>query len=1706
MQQELLERLKRLSPEKRALLESRLLGQAAEGQGVRTSLVPRADDARQVLSFAERRMWFLDQLAPGNPFYNLPLAARFVGELDVALLKQSFAWLMARHESLRTVYPECSGQPQREIREQLEFELNEVDLSGLGEAERQRQFEVQLQREARRPFVLSEGPLFRVVLYRLAAQEHVVLLAMHHIVADGWSMAVMLRELGICYAALERGAAIPLEPLPIQYADFAAWQAERMQDDLLKQELAYWKEQLADEPPPLDLPTDRPRPRQQSFEGATLPIELSAEVSHQVRQLARTCGTTPFVVLLAAYNFTLGRYTREDDIAVGTVVANRTQSELESLIGFFANTLVLRTDLSGDPSFRELIERARQVVLGAQANQELPFEKLVEVLVPERRENQAPFFQVGVVYQNAPMEIPASDQLRIELLPIDNGTAKYDLTFFFTDLAVPAKPDEPLTGHVEFQTSLFDVSSVERMISTFTLILEKALESPDTQMAELPLLSSAQRQQILTEWNETNVAQPAPLHLHGLFEQHADLTPSAVAVQDASRSWTYGEIESAANLVAQRLLEAGVEREQLVGICTNRTARFPIAILGVLKAGAAFVPLDPQQPAPRLKFQFEDTQATLAVCPAEYRDRLPEHLSTLDLDAIIAEALASSSEIVRPEVPVGPHELAYVIYTSGSTGRPKGVLIEHRGIVNFMRAQSELLGVTAQDRTLQSFSPVFDGATSEVFLALVNGAALMMPGDDVVGDVDALAAYLCEQHVSIAKQLPSMLQLLPADELPNLRVVLSAGEALTAEIVRRWAPGRRMFNGYGPTEATVGVCIGEQTSRLRGRPPIGGPLANMKVYVLDENRQPVPVGMPGEIYIGGVGVARGYLNEPTMTAEKFLTDPFAREPNARMYRTGDLGRWRDDGQLDFLGRADEQVKIRGFRIEPGEVAAVLAEHARVEEAVVIADMPPGGNRRLVAYAVPREEVADTQQSESQELAHRHVDQWRTLFEETHRRMPAPEDPTFNIAGWLSSYTGRPIAADQMQQWVDTTVERIRKLQPRRVLEVGVGTGLLLYRLAPECESYTGTDFSGESLAELQRQVEATEHLRDKVRLHDQPADTITGLEPGSFDTIVINSVVQYFPSTEYLLQVLDGMSELLAPGGSIFLGDLRSLPLAGPFAAAVEVSKATGETTRSELLPRVHGRLEREEELLLDPALFAALPTRLARLTSWDVWLKRGADSNELTDFRYDAILRFDQTAQSAEAQELSWDEAGKSVATMVERVRQAGQTLVVRHVPNARVQQPLGLWQWLQAGNDDGLPNVAAWQDAFDQQAVDGVNPEELYQAAAEHGLTAEITFSRPPHTGHFDLTLRTSGSRRAPANGHGGTGKTNGHTSVGGHKNGQAAEPGRLTVSDFKRYGNDPLASLVARRLVSEWRGFLVERLPEYMVPAAFVVMERLPRTLQGKIHRRALPAPPTDRPQWSSVYVAPRDEHETMVAEVWEEQLGVQPIGVDDNFFELGGHSMLAVQVMGEIHRRSGRRLPLSALFQNGTVEHLATLLKQPEKSMAESVVVPLSRQGTLPGFFCIHPAGGTVFCYRQLAERLAEGRPFYGIQAVGLDGVGTPQEDAVEMAAYYANAIREIQPQGPYHLGGWSLGGNLAFETARQLQAQGAEVGMVAAHGRRCYCPRPRHGRSRLLAAGDGPVPRSGQPAAGRTPDNDPPGTTRVLHAACGRSSHCHGRGG
>ena len=1356
------------------------------------------------------------------------------------------------------------------------------------------------------------------------------------------------------------------------------------------------------------------------YRGAGVAVRWPVQLQQRVREVARQHNVTGFMVMQAALTVLLSKVSASRDVAVGFPIAGRRDSALDELVGFFVNTLVLRVALDGDPSFAQLLDQVRARSLAAFEHQDVPFEVLVERLNPTRSLTHHPLIQVMLAWQNfAGLDDRAAasalGDLEVSELSADTQAARFDLVFYLRDLWSEAGEPAGIGVGVEFRTDVFDAASIEALIGRLQRVLEALTADPTRRLSWVDVLDAGEHAWLEAVGNRAVLTAPASpgVSVPVLFAAQVARTPEAVAVSCAGRSMTYRALDEAANRLAHWLVGRGVGPGRCVALLLERSERAVVAMVAVLKAGAAYVPIDPSVPDARIGFVLGDAAPVVVVTSAALAGRLRGwDVAVVDVGDVEDPRVGAQPSSALP----GPaaDDLAYLIYTSGTTGVPKGVAITHRNIAQLFGSLVAGVQWGPGQVWTQCHSLAFDYSVWEIWGPLLGGGRLVVVRDEVVRSPEDLQALLVAERVGVLSQTPSAVAALVPVGLESAALVVAA-EACPAEVVDRWAPGRVMVNAYGPTETTVFAAVSAPLRAGSGVPPIGAPVSGAALFVLDGWLRAVPAGVVGELYVAGAGVGVGYVGRGPLTGSRFVACPFG-APGARMYRTGDVVWWRPDGQLAYVGRADEQVKIRGYRIELGEVQAVLGAHPGVAQAVVVArpasstaaDGEGVRDRQLVGYVVLDQEMRLVRepQREAQLVA-----QWQGLYDGLYSgsmfTAGAPAVLGEDFGGWNSSYTGAPIPLEEMREWRAAAVDRIRDLGPRRVLEIGVGTGLLLCELAADCVEYWGTDFSEATIQTLRTAV-ASQQWVDRVRLRAQPADVADGLPQEHFDVVVLNSVVQYFPSAGYLLDVLTVAMRLLAPGGALFIGDVRNLSLLRAFTTGMLCADTTsGLDLAAMLRVRVGREMLAEQELLLAPEFFAVLPQHLPDIAAVEVQLKRMQAVNELSGYRYEVVLRKAPVAVRSLAQLAvqPWQRFG-SLAGLGDYLQsQQLPELRITGVPQGGVWGDVAMAHALaQAGDRVPVSELRAGISA-----PDAVSVHQCHLLGQELGYATAVTWSST--AGLVDL-IYTHPTEPLPG----------GPLPVLSDLYLPAAQVGSLAG-----YVNDPSANERAAQL----RGFVADRLPEFMVPAAVVVLEALPLTVNGKLDRRALPAPEFVSP---AAYRAPANPVEEVLAGIYAEVLGLERVGVEESFFHLGGNSLSAMRLVAAVNTALDVDIAVRTLFDAPSVRSLALQLGT-HASTVEVVPVEVLKEGAGVPLCCIHDGFGLSWSYRALNDYF-EG-PIVGIQQIQQSGEAEPGSIR-EMAKIYANRLQAIYPTGPYNLLGWSFGGFVAHELAIELQRRGCVV--------------------------------------------------------------------
>jgi amino acid adenylation domain-containing protein len=1439
------------------------------------------------LSYAQQRLWFLDQLAPGSPVYNIPEAIRLKGPFSPEALEQSFSEIIRRHEALRTTFQALDGQPVQAISPEFRFSLAQLDLSHLPQAAQEEETRRLALAEAQKPFDLTRDLMLRATLLRLAQEEHVLLITMHHIASDAWSIGILYQELATLYRAIREGkspseAALLLPELPIQYADYSAWQRQWLEGPVLQEQLSYWKDQLAGAPDLLELPTDKPRPAVQSFNAKRLVFQLDPSLCNALDAICQKEDCTLRTFLSAAFQALLSRYTEQKEIVVGVRFPNRGEAQLAGLLGCFANAIPLHASFEEDLSFTDFLKRTREALQKAKENQNAIGLLLQSLGVRAQSHNM--IYQAAVLLEDGPLPQLWEKSQRCSEMAL----------FSELDLALHARPTaKGLETSFVYSPDLFEDATIARMAGHLATLLQSIAADPQAKVSRLNILPEAERKTLLVDWNNTQSNFAREQCIHQLFEAQVRKTPQATALVFRDSALTYRELNQHVNTLALRLIQMGVGPEVPVAICMERSMEMIVSILAILKAGGAYVPMDPNYPAERLAMILEDSKTPLLLSQTRLRDVLPRHQTKTFLVDDLKLMAITNTETVDPQVGVAPSNLAYIIYTSGSTGRPKGVALEHRSVVtlaNWARtvySDAELAGVLA------GTSICFDLSVFEMFVPLSWGGKIILAENAL--QLPKLAA---SWQVTLINTVPSaMAELIRMRGVPpSVKVVNLAGEPLETNLVRQiyeLGTVEKVYDLYGPTEDTVYSTFAHRTAS--GPQTIGRPVSDTQIYLLDRHMQPVPIGVPGELHIGGFGLARGYYLQPELTQKKFIHNPFDSTPGARLYKAGDLARYRPDGTIQFLGRIDNQVKIRGFRIELGEIENALRQSPIVRETVVMAREDVPGDKKIVAYVV--ENSADSTEEQTAQ-----VDNWQDVWDGTYSQPTQAGDATFNLIGWTSSYTGAQVSQAEMKEWVEATVNRIMSLKPQRILEIGCGTGLLLFRLAPHCTQYCGSDLSGQVIKNLQAHINSLNGHFAHVSLRHAEAADFSGLESGTFDTVIINSVAQYFPDVQYLLKVIEGAAGVIKPGGRIYIGDVRNYELLDTFLGAVAFHNAADSISTDALKEKIRKSVQEEQELTVSPEFFKALNQHLPQIKRAEIQLKPGRFNNEVTRYRYDVVLHTADLPQQPVAEVHDWQKEQLTparVRTMLESASAASIGIV--NVSNPRMAADIALSRLL---NSPTCPEtVERLRLAVQTGTVDFTAEPDDFWSMSE-GLPFDVRVEWAKNLACFNVVFQRKNTAAAFFAGF--------------------LEEKNL-LQPWGNYANNPIRNASVRKLIPQLRQWLKAKLPEYMIPSAFVLLPSLPLLPNGKVNRKALPPPEQQRPDLDQGYVAPSTTTEELLARVWAEVLGLPKVGVRDNFFELGGHSLMATQVISRLREKVQIDLPMRSFFEAPTISGLAQVVE-------------------------------------------------------------------------------------------------------------------------------------------------------------------------------------
>ncbi|HEY8783514.1 MAG TPA: amino acid adenylation domain-containing protein, partial [Mucilaginibacter sp.] len=1452
------------------------------------------------LSFSQERLWFIDRLE-GSVHYHVPAALRLKGWINKNALTYAFKNIINRHEVLRTVFEESGGNVSQVLMEKDSWQLSVTD--GIKYTHDTDAIQASIKQIINTPFDLTKDYTLRADLISLGASEHILVVVLHHIASDGWSMSVLVKELVELYNAKVDGRPAKLASLPFQYADYSIWQQSWLQGEVLDEKLTYWKQKLQDISP-LELPTDHVRPAIQRKQGALTGFKIDKRLKTQIDLLSQAQSVTPYMTLLAAFKMLLYRYSGQEDIVVGTGIAGRQQQELEGLIGFFVNTLALRTQVKGDAPFTTLLQAIRTTTLEAYEHQEVPFEKVVDSIVKERDLSRNPLFQVMFMLQNIP-EVP---ELRLGAMDIsmynfEHITSKFDITFTITEV-----PDG-LEVVVEYDTDLYQPGTLERMMRHYENLLYSVVSDPETQIGQLVMLSQEEEKTLLQEFNIAGNGYSWNKSLVDLFEEQVLAGPDKIAIVFEGEELKYGELNRRSNQLARYLQEKGVTADVLVPICLERSPEMVIGILGILKAGGAYVPIDPGYPAERIKYMLEDTRAKVVLSSKSSSAKLTEVSNDLGILALDGEEKAVRKQSDdNLETVIRPGDLAYVIYTSGSTGKPKGVMVGHISLLNYLLNSKTgyINGDEALSGSFIHLSCTFDASLTAMFMPILSGKSIVLSSKnaaEVFEDVN-LWKYAPYDFIKIT---PAHLELIHSKLRDTDGKMLTAklvigGEALHASHFSNLIEDGidiEIINEYGPTEATVGCStysfypVTDKEKITKGI-SIGKPIDNTQIYILDGASELVAIGVGGEICIAGAGLSQGYLNLAELTAERFVNNPFSKQEGARLYKTGDMGRWLPDGNIEYLGRKDDQVKVRGYRIELGEIENAINGSDQVNRAVVLAKEDSRNDKRLLSYYVP-----DWQFVRAEEYKHyrQQVAVWKELYEiEYGQTEDATDvDEEFNLIGWNDSFTGSAIPEEQMREWLDDIVSLILSEKPGCVLEIGCGTGLIFYQLAGKVEKYLGTDLSRSSIKQITSRINKGLRGYGPVDLWVSPAHEVNLPEGEQVDTILLNSMVQYFPGEGYMDEVIARSISLLNGKGRIIIGDVRDNRLLEMFKLRLQMQKLQSSSNIQELVWAAEQEVLKEEELCFSPEYFYRLQSLYPQITYVDIAWKQGLFINELTLYRYNVVIYVGVDMSVINPKWENWQHINRQ--SILNQVNNGSKIIAIKDAPNPRLWKERLISNVLKQKTSGTLGDLS---EVIEYEDKETLSIREILKVAETNGYQCHLLLDEDPFK--VNVLIEKTGSVRFIGSVY--------------------AVDGKIQ-RDF--YTNIPLFNDISAALKKDIRIFLQQSLPDYMIPQDFIAIKELPLTGNGKIDRRFLSQREDVILRNTLNYQPAATVMQQKLVSIWQELLNIERIGIHDNFFDLGGHSLLATRLVSAIRKRLEIEVAIKDVFNNPTIALLSACLE-------------------------------------------------------------------------------------------------------------------------------------------------------------------------------------
>lgn len=1538
-----------------------------------------------------------------NLSYNESVSLEFNGRFDFDCFSKALKNLVLRHEALRsTVSPD--GEKLIIYKNwNMEFALE--NISNPDEANQRKQLYALIENAVNTPLDLKEGPLFKVLLHKLNENTHYFTIIKHHIIGDGWSTGIMLEDLSKMYNSYLKGEEIFLAR-PYQISDYATEQARFKLSPAYQKTETYWLNQYKDKIPVLDLPTDHPRLTPRSYKAKRIDHPLTGTLLTQIKTTGAKAGASLVTTLLAAFEILLYSRTKQRDIVVGLPASGQSASGLYNVVGHCVNLLPLKTHVEPAQSFYDYLKKRKGEILDAYDHQRLTFGELIKKLYIPRDSSRVTLVPVIFNIDMGMDQAVSFDELQHTLFSNPRSYENFEIYLNASG------SKNGILLEWSYNTDLFDENTIESFHKEYSSILEKIVKSPESNIALLTGIPAQQYQAIKPP---VNVPSYVNQNINELILEAVKRYPEKTAVSFSNTTISYQQLWEKTDQLASFLFDKGVKPGDTVGLCADRSLEMLVFLLGILKVGAAYIPLDPSYPHERIEFMLQDAATKVLITNKSYQQKYNTEASEFIIEEIWSQL--DNFDKVSRTIELGGNDLAYILYTSGSTGKPKGVKVTHHNLANFLVSMQNEPGISANDSLLAITTISFDIAGLELYLPLVAGAEVVIADQESIRDGRLLLNILKSKKITLMQATPSTWQMLidAGWKRGDLSKVLCGGEALPKDLSEKiMARCDELWNMYGPTETTIWSTI-KHIKPTDGLLTIGLPINNTQIYIVDEHNQEVAKGVSGEILIGGDGVAAGYLNRPELSNEKFIPDTFSNCPDSKVYRTGDIGIRLPNDEIQCLGRIDQQIKIRGHRIELGEIESILSAQEGIKQAVVIAREDNPAGKKLVGYIVFEDNVETVE-----DLSWK--DRWETLYSigaETNKNIAISDQ---NLDETLLEYyeNGEDLAL-QSNEWLNSSVTRIKELAPKRIYEIGSGAGQILYELAPGTERYVATDYAETAIAKLNEKILSADqkkwgHISAKVA----SADDFTAVAGEHFDLILIHSVAQYFPNPDYLIRVIKESVKRIEKGGCLFIGDMQGKNSLQMCHAMDHLPRASDSGTLSLFKDIIENRTRLEDELVADPGFFFLLKKLIPEITDVSVQLRSGTLLNETTKYHYDVWLYVGEKQQEA-IPERTVDWSDKINVQDIEDLLLENPEIVIeiKGVLNARTVKDLALIKLINAV--DPATSLKEIRAQVNQQ-VSGIHPDLFWDLGKKMDFKTYIRWTTDGTDGLFDVifipAVRSKILPYSPID-----------------------ETVDLNIYDFSRLPFSKTQVPISREVSQKWKKNIAEMLPGYMVPEDFIGLRSFPLTPNLKIDRKALPKPIVSHSPIIDEEYKPETENEKLIAKIWSEVLEIENLKITDDFFELGGHSLLAMKVMIAIEKESGKRLPLATLFDNSTIQKLALMLTDEKTNQIWDAIIPIKTSGNRTPLFLIHGGGLNILLFKSISDHFSPDQPIYGIQALGLNKETDIPATIEGIASKYVDEMIKIFPNGPYAIAGYSLGGYLAFEIAKQLKAMDKEIKLV-----------------------------------------------------------------